>query len=110
MLYKERRRVPKDIFSRTIEDVQKRQRLRGNVPAYRRPIIRVRVVGLQKHRVHFRKVLGPWLSRKAGYDTVVVPGYRIDKKTGKPVKSVAHLDASQRLRQAASKKIKVKRG
>lgn len=37
-------------------------------------------------------------------------GWRIDKKTGKPVKSVAHLDVSTRLKQAASKKIRVNRG
>lgn len=37
-------------------------------------------------------------------------GWRIDKKTGKPVKSVAHLDVSTRLKQASSKKIRVNRG
>ncbi len=37
-------------------------------------------------------------------------GFRLDKKTGKPVKSVAHLDISRRLQQAASKKIRVNRG
>jgi len=39
-----------------------------------------------------------------------IKGYRLDKKTGKPVKSVAHLDVSRRLQQAASKKIRVNRG
>lgn len=36
--------------------------------------------------------------------------FRLDKKTGKPVKSTAHLDVSRRLQQAASKKIRVNRG
>lgn len=37
-------------------------------------------------------------------------GFRLDKKTGKPVRSIAHLDVSRRLKQAASKKIRVNRG
>lgn len=37
-------------------------------------------------------------------------GWRLDKKTGKPVKSTAHLDVSRRLQQAASKKIRINRG
>ncbi len=37
-------------------------------------------------------------------------GWRIDKKTGKPVKSTAHLSVSTRLKQAASKKIRINRG
>jgi len=39
-----------------------------------------------------------------------IKGFRLDKKTGKPVKSVAHLDVSTRLKQAASKKIRINRG
>ena len=39
-----------------------------------------------------------------------IKGFRLDKKTGKPVRSVAHLDVSRRLQKAASKKIRVKRG
>lgn len=37
-------------------------------------------------------------------------GFRIDKKTGKPVRNMAQLDVSTRLKQAASKKIRVNRG
>lgn len=39
-----------------------------------------------------------------------IKGFRLDKKTGKPVRSVAHLDISHRLQKAASKKIRVKGG
>lgn len=39
-----------------------------------------------------------------------IPGYRLDKKTGKPVKSTKHLDVSKRIAQRSSKKITVKRG
>jgi len=46
----------------------------------------------------------------AGYKIALGPGWRIDKKTGKPVRSVAHLDVSRRLQQAASKKIRPNRG
>lgn len=46
----------------------------------------------------------------SGYKIKLGPGYRLDKKTGKPVKSVAHLDVSRRLQQAASKKIRINRG
>jgi hypothetical protein len=38
------------------------------------------------------------------------PGWRIDKKTGKPVRNAARLDVSRRLKQAASKKIRINRG
>lgn len=38
-----------------------------------------------------------------------IPGYRIDKKTGKPVKSLKRLDASKQIAQRTSKKVKVKR-
>lgn len=46
----------------------------------------------------------------SGYRIALGKGWRIDKKTGKPVKSVAHLDVSTRLKQAASKKIRPNRG
>jgi len=39
-----------------------------------------------------------------------IPGYRLDKKTGKPVKNTKRLDASRQIAQRNSKKIKVKRG
>ena len=37
-------------------------------------------------------------------------GFKLDKKTGKPVKSTAHLDISTRLKQSASKKVRINRG
>lgn len=37
-------------------------------------------------------------------------GYRLDKKTGKPVKSQSHLDVSTKLKQAASKRVRINRG
>lgn len=37
-------------------------------------------------------------------------GWRIDKKTGKPVKSTAHLNVSTKLKQAASKRVRINRG
>jgi len=37
-------------------------------------------------------------------------GFRLDKKTGKPVRNLARLDVSTRLKQAASKKIRPNRG
>lgn len=45
-----------------------------------------------------------------GHRISIGKGWRIDKKTGKPVKSAAHLDVSRRLQQAASKKIRINRG
>ena len=38
----------------------------------------------------------------------VIPGYRLDKKTGKPVKNIKRLDASKQI--AAKKRVRVKRG
>lgn len=39
-----------------------------------------------------------------------IKGFRLDKKTGKPVKSTKHLDVSTRLKQASSKRIRINRG
>lgn len=41
---------------------------------------------------------------------IQLKGFKLDKKTGKPVRSVAHLDVSTRLKQAASKRIRINRG
>lgn len=41
---------------------------------------------------------------------IKIPGFRIDKKTGKPVRNMAQLDVSTRLKQAASKKIRINKG
>lgn len=46
----------------------------------------------------------------SGYKIKLGPGFRLDKKTGKPVKSVAHLDVSTKLKQAASKRVRINRG
>ena len=39
-----------------------------------------------------------------------IPGYRIDKKTGKPVKNIKRLDASKQIAAKNSKRVRVKRG
>lgn len=46
----------------------------------------------------------------SGYKIKLGPGFRLDKKTGKPVRSVAHLDVSTKLKQAASKRVRINRG
>lgn len=49
-------------------------------------------------------------TKTSGRKIALGKGFRLDKKTGKPVKSTKHMDASRRLQQAASKKIRINRG
>jgi len=41
---------------------------------------------------------------------IKLPGYRIDKKTGKPVPNIKRLDASKQIAQRNSKRVRVQRG